>query len=111
MSLSGLVQHTGEAVTFTATTRTQDDSTGHTTPAAAAVAGYLRRSNNDSQEIADLGLVGKQVITGTFIPSTAGEAPAWQAAVTLDGVAFTVAKVEPYKPAGVVIYARVVLSR
>lgn len=111
MSLAGLIQMRGEAVTFTLETQSQDNTTGHTTPTQTTVVGHSLQVAGEAREYEQLGLVGKDARTLEFTPITAGEEPALGSTVSLGGATYTTKRVYPVAPAGVSQTARVIVAR
>jgi hypothetical protein len=107
----GIVQGTGEAVTFSHTVPgTYDSATDtHGAPSAATVAGYAIEVPNEPEEFEPGELVEKQPATLFFMPTDGVSIPPKGATVTWAGTTRTVLRNGPIRPGGVAFATRVIL--
>ena len=101
------------AVTFTHSTPGTYDAATDTwgTPVTTTVTGEAVRVRGDPETYRALGLIQSENPTLLFTPATYGEAPEPGYTVEWSNVVYTVRDVNPVAPDGVMILARVVVSR
>lgn len=110
---SGTVARKGAPVTFTRTTRGAYDETTDTpgTPTVTTIPGSAVQVRGSPNTYLRLTLIESSNPTLFFTPSTYGDLPKMGDTVTWAGAPCTVADVNPVAPDGVVIAARIVVSR
>ncbi len=106
------------SITFTRTTQTHDAATGTMTSATSTVVGSAIRVQPRSifewEMYKELSLTEAEAPLLFFTPNAYGEVPKPGDVVTwpeTDGTVYTVRRVSPLAPDGVVIAARVLVSR
>lgn len=79
-------------------------------PVNSSVPGLAVEVPGDPEEYERLGLIKANPVTLIFVPDTIGQAPPLHSHVSWAGTRRIVQSVLPYRPAGVVAAARVVLT-
>lgn len=105
------VERDGVAVEFKRSTPGvyNPETDTHSPPTEQSVLGFAVELPGDPEEYAELELIPLEPVTLLFVPEVMGETPMQNGQVYWAGKTRTVKQIFPYRPAGVLLAARVIV--